>query len=76
MSRFWGELPPLVLSVAFFVGVLGNLTASLLWGLPAFIHLHRKLDRQHRERLAQADAHHLKLLALLTQAGEPDRGTA
>lgn len=29
--------------------VVGNLIASLLWAAPAFIHLHRKLNRHHRE---------------------------
>lgn len=30
--------------------VVGNLLASLLWAAPALLHLHRKLDRHHRER--------------------------
>ncbi len=32
--------------------VVGNLIASALWATPALIHLHRKLDRHHREHLA------------------------
>lgn len=31
--------------------VVGNLIASALWAAPTLIHLHRKLDRQHRERM-------------------------
>jgi hypothetical protein len=42
--EFWG----LVLSVSFLAGVAGNLVASALLGVPAFIHLHRKLDRHHK----------------------------
>lgn len=30
--------------------VVGNLIASALWAVPAFVHLHVKLNRQHRER--------------------------
>jgi hypothetical protein len=58
MAHYWNEFWPAVLSVAFLVGVAGNLAASLLWGLPAFIHLHRKLDRQHAERMAQGEQLH------------------
>lgn len=29
--------------------VVGNLIASVLWAAPALFHLHRKLDRHHRE---------------------------
>ena len=76
MSHYWGELWPLVLSIGFLAGVAGNLAASLLWGLPAFTHLHRKLNRhhaeqaaqaarQHAERLAQADRHHQAVMAAL-----------
>lgn len=42
---FWHQ----VLSLAFVVGVAGNLVASVLWAAPALIHLHRKLDRHHKE---------------------------
>jgi hypothetical protein len=38
-----------ILSAAFMVGVIGNLVASAVLGVPAFIHLHRKLDRHHAE---------------------------
>lgn len=31
--------------------VVGNLIASVLWATPALIHLHRKLDRHHREQM-------------------------
>jgi len=39
-------------TTAFVVGVLGNLAASAILGVPAFVHLHRKIDRHHREHLA------------------------
>lgn len=32
--------------------VLGNLIASALWATPTLIHLHVKLNRQHKEHLA------------------------
>jgi hypothetical protein len=31
--------------------ILGNLLASAIWATPALWHLHRKLNRQHRERM-------------------------
>jgi hypothetical protein len=49
-----GELLGLVFSIAFVAGVLGNLTANVIWGAPVFWGLHRKLDRHHREHLAAA----------------------
>lgn len=52
MGRFWAELTPQVLCVAFLVGVLGNLAASALLGVPALWHLHRKLGRQHEDAAA------------------------
>jgi hypothetical protein len=45
--------------------VVGNLIASVLWAAPALLHLHRKLDRQHTERLAQAARHHQAILHAL-----------
>lgn len=60
--KWWTELWPQVLAVSFLAGVLGNLAASLLWATPALVHLHRKLDRQHGERLAQAERHHNALM--------------
>jgi len=41
-----------VFSLAFAIGVLGNLVASAILGVPAFLHLHRKLNQHHREHLA------------------------
>jgi len=41
-----------VWSLPFLVGVVGNLTASAVLGVPAFIHLHRKLDRHHSAVMA------------------------
>jgi hypothetical protein len=73
MIRFWHELTPQVLSVAFLVGVLGNLAAAVLCGTPALWHLHRKLDRQHAERLAQSAVHHaaqLTAISAVRAAGE------
>lgn len=29
--------------------VVGNLVASVIWAAPALVHLHRKLDRNHKE---------------------------
>jgi hypothetical protein len=31
--------------------VVGNLIASAMWATPALIHLHRKLDRHHKEHM-------------------------
>ena len=30
----------------------GNLIASALWAAPALVHLHRKINRHHREQMA------------------------
>jgi hypothetical protein len=38
-------------SLVFIVGVIGNLTASAILGIPALISLHKKLDRHHAEHL-------------------------
>lgn len=35
--------------------VVGNLIASALWATPALMHLHRKLDRHHKQHLAAID---------------------
>jgi hypothetical protein len=32
--------------------VVGNLIASALWAVPAFLHLDRKMKRHHREHMA------------------------
>lgn len=45
--------------------VLGNLIASALWAAPALLHLHRKLDANHAERVTQAAVHHRELLTAL-----------
>lgn len=31
--------------------VVGNLIASALWATPALIHLHKKIDRHHKEHM-------------------------
>lgn len=41
-----------IVSLAFVVGVIGNLTASAVLGIPALIQIHKKLDRHHAEHLA------------------------
>lgn len=43
------ELAGLVFSIGFVAGVIGNLCATLIVGLPAMMHLHAKLNRHHRE---------------------------
>jgi hypothetical protein len=51
--RVFGELWPLVFAVSFVAGVIGNLVASLLLGIPALWHLHKKLNKHldvHHER--------------------------
>lgn len=42
-----------VFSLVFVVGVLGNLVAAIVWAAPALWHLHRKLDRHHRESMSR-----------------------
>jgi hypothetical protein len=66
--RFFHELTPQVLCFAFAAGVTGNLVASLILGTPTVWHLHRKLNRQHRERLGQADVHHAEALTAIRDA--------
>jgi len=51
MGKFLSELHAQLFAVAFVAGVLGNLTASLLLGGPAFWHLHKKLNRHHKEHM-------------------------
>lgn len=45
-----------VYNVSFIVGVLGNLTASILIGIGPLIHLHAKVNRNHKELLRKIDA--------------------
>lgn len=47
MNYIWHN----IWSLAFVVGVMGNLVAAILWAFPALVHLHRKLDRHHREHM-------------------------
>lgn len=53
MNSIWHQ----IWSMAFLVGVIGNLVASLLWAFPALRHLHKKIDRNHAEHME-----HIKLL--------------
>jgi hypothetical protein len=64
-AGIWHEYQVQIFAVAFVVGILGNVVAALVCGVPALFHLHRKLNRQHSERLAQADQHHRKTLRAL-----------
>lgn len=45
--KYWNELHGQVFAIAFVAGILGNLAANALWGLPTLNHLHRKLNRHH-----------------------------
>jgi hypothetical protein len=45
VSGFWS---------GYLLGVSQNFVASIVLGVPAFLHLHRKLDRHHREDSAAA----------------------
>ena len=56
------ELLPLVLSVGFVAGVIGNIVASIIWALPPFVALRRKLIAHHVQALAQAARHHQEVL--------------
>lgn len=42
MSAFW---------VGYLAGVSQNFVASLVLGIPAFVHLHKTLKRHHRQQL-------------------------
>lgn len=53
-----------VYSTGFAVGVIGNLIASAIWAPMAFIHLHRKIDRHHREHM-----HLLRKSAIMDSGG-------
>jgi hypothetical protein len=50
------ELIAQITNIGFVAGVIGNLTASAVLGVPALIGLHRKLDRHHREHMAAITA--------------------
>lgn len=49
--KYWAEFYGMVFSIAFVAGVMGNLTASFLLGLPVVVQLHKKVDRYHREHM-------------------------
>lgn len=51
-------------TAGFIVGVIGNLVASALWAPIALIHLHRKIDRHHREHM-----HLLRESAIMDSGG-------
>ena len=74
--RWWAELWPQVLAISFVAGVLGNIVASAVLGVPALWHLHAKLDRQHAEHLALQATHHRQVMAALRAAKHlPEEGT-
>lgn len=68
--RYWHEFWPQVLSIAFAVGTAGNLVAAVIWATPALTQLHRKLDRQHAERMDLARRHHREQMKAL--GADPD----
>jgi hypothetical protein len=51
MNIIWHQ----IWSLAFLIGVVGNLVASALWAFPAILSLHRKLDRHHHEQMTAAN---------------------
>lgn len=63
--RYWHEFWPQVLSIAFVVGTAGNLVAAVIWAAPALVQLHRKLDRQHAERMGLARRQHAEQMTAL-----------
>jgi hypothetical protein len=50
--KYASELYGQVFAIAFVASVLGNMVAGVLLGLGPLIHLHRKLNRHHRELLS------------------------
>jgi hypothetical protein len=46
MASFWA---------GYLLGVSQNFVASLVLGLPALVHLHKKLDRHHKEACGHGD---------------------
>lgn len=63
-----------VLSAAFTIGVLGNLVAAVICGVPAFLHVVHKMDKQHDERMQQAERQHQHVMNALSsnQQGKAD----
>lgn len=49
--------------------VVGNLIASAMWATPAFLHLHHKLNRHHRQLTASQQP---ATLDSSSQEGKPD----
>lgn len=49
--KYLNELHAQVFAIAFLAGVLGNLVASALWGIPTLRQLHRKLNKHHNWHL-------------------------
>jgi hypothetical protein len=48
--------------VSWLVSIAQNLAASLIWGVPAFVHLHMRLNRHHARIRAELEAgsdHHV-----------------
>jgi phage terminase Nu1 subunit (DNA packaging protein) len=72
-----------IFAVAFVVGIIGNAVAALVCGVPAFLHLHKRLktfhktqldqsERHHAAQMAQAERHHRSLLSALGADPEHD----
>jgi hypothetical protein len=44
--------------------IVGNLLASVVWAAPAMVHLHRKMERHHAERMKALAGHAEDLAAI------------
>lgn len=56
--------------------VVGNLIASVIWATPAFLHLHRKIDRNHNAHMALMRHHHEQVKQMLSAGAGADTGPA
>jgi hypothetical protein len=50
--------------------ILGNLLASLIWGLPAILHLDRLARRHHKEHMDLLDKHHREVKEWATKSSK------
>jgi hypothetical protein len=65
MNEFWGG----IWSIAFLIGVCGNLVAALLWAVPALRRLHKKIDANHLEHINLMKLHHKEQLNAIRSKG-------